>query len=325
MKYNLRLEKITNQNILKGKPLPKSQVEFILKNEFYTGIFNWKGKRYENAQHDAIISKELFYKVKEKLIDPRKSMTHYRNFPYTNMIKCSICGCYLTADIKKEKYVYYFCTQNKGKHGKKYIRQEALEEQFADIFKNINLSKEQSDKIISGLKKLHKQKLQYEDLSLEGVQARIAKLQKMIDKCYEDKLEGNISNDYWHEKTKAWQEEKDLLIIKLTALNKANKDYLINAGFILEICEGAYNRFLSKPPEEKRKLLNLVCSNFSFNNESVDVELVSPFKEIFEANKQNLVEMIDRASVSDGQTVTLDIKKLNLVYDFRTWLLENVA
>lgn len=293
-----------------NKPLPKSQVEFILKNEFYTGVFNWKGKRYENAQHDAIISKELFYKVRDKLIDPRKSLNNYRDFAYTNMIKCDVCGCYLTADIKKGKYIYYFCTQNKGKHAKKYIRQEHLEEHFANVFRSISLTQEDIDKIQAGLKILHKQKIQYENLSTDEIQVRIKKLQGLINKCYEDKLEGVISNDFWQEKTKEWQEEKDLLVIKLDALNKANKDYLINSSSILELCKDAHSMFLSKLPEERRKLLNLVCSNFSFDNEKLNVELISPFNDIFKANQQKLADVIDITRVSDSKIVELDKKIL---------------
>ena len=43
-----------------GKNFYISTLDFILKNEFYTGIFFWKGKKYENASHEPIISKELF-------------------------------------------------------------------------------------------------------------------------------------------------------------------------------------------------------------------------------------------------------------------------
>ena len=237
-------------------------------------------------------------------------MTKYRDFAYTNMIKCSTCGCYLTADIKKEKYVYYFCTQNKGKHAQKYIKQEVLEQQFANIFRNITLTNEEIETIKAGLKAIHKQKIQYQGLSTAEIQARIKKIQVMIDKCYEDKLEGFIANNDWLDKTKRWQAEKDLLIIKLEALNKADKDYLINASLILELCEDAYSKFLSKNPQERRKLLNLVCSNFSFNNGTIDLELVSPFNEILNANTQKMADVIDITSLTGDETVTLDIKKL---------------
>ena len=44
----------------------------MLKNIFYTGVFTFEGKVYENANHKPIISKELFYRVQNRLIDPNK-------------------------------------------------------------------------------------------------------------------------------------------------------------------------------------------------------------------------------------------------------------
>ena len=76
----------------------------ILKNEFYTGIFYWKGKRYENASHEPLIDKLLFRRVQDILMSPYKSKSRKGLFPYTNLIRCGVCGCMLTAEIKKEKY-----------------------------------------------------------------------------------------------------------------------------------------------------------------------------------------------------------------------------
>lgn len=101
-----------------GKKVPKSTIEFMLKNVFYTGVFKFEGKIYENAKHKAIISKELFYRVQDRLIDPNKSKKHNIDFAYTGLIRCQHCGCLLTAELKKEKYIYYHCTGNKG--GKNY-------------------------------------------------------------------------------------------------------------------------------------------------------------------------------------------------------------
>lgn len=54
-----------------GQKFYRTAIEVMLKNIFYTGVFEFEGKTYENACHKPIISKELFYKVQEKLRDPR--------------------------------------------------------------------------------------------------------------------------------------------------------------------------------------------------------------------------------------------------------------
>ncbi|MBY0110240.1 MAG: recombinase family protein [Candidatus Babeliaceae bacterium] len=110
-----------------GKALYTSKIETILKNVFYMGDFVWKGQRYENGSHEPIVSKELFHKVQTILRNPHKSKSRKGLFPYTNLIKCGICGCALTAEIKKEKYVYYRCSGYKGNCKQTYLKQEVLE------------------------------------------------------------------------------------------------------------------------------------------------------------------------------------------------------
>lgn len=48
------------------------------------------------------------------------------------MLKCSECGCTVTAEVKKGKYIYYHCTGSQKKCSQKpiYIREEELEKQF---------------------------------------------------------------------------------------------------------------------------------------------------------------------------------------------------
>lgn len=164
--------------------------------------------------------------------------------------------------------------------------------------------------IIKGLKEVHKQKVEFEGLSTDTIQARMAKLQNYIDSCYEDKLEGNIPTELWQKKTNNWLQEKDTLMIKLEALNKANKEYLINAEMILELCKDAYSMFFRKTPKERRKMLNLLCSNFSYANGNLSPELIPPFDAIFEFNKQKTTANTGITSVEGEKTENLNKKIL---------------
>lgn len=56
-----------------GKKVAKTSIEYMLKNIIYTGVFKFEDKIYENAKHKAIISKELFYRVQDRLISPDKA------------------------------------------------------------------------------------------------------------------------------------------------------------------------------------------------------------------------------------------------------------
>lgn len=51
-------------------------------------------------------------------------------------------GCVVVAEIKKEKYVYYHCTGNKGKCPGKYAREEWIEQQFTRSLGQIEIDDE---------------------------------------------------------------------------------------------------------------------------------------------------------------------------------------
>ncbi len=131
-----------------GKKVGKTAIEYILKNIFYTGVFKFEDKIYENAKHKALISKELFYRVQDRLISPDKAKKQNYEFAYTGLIRCKHCGCLLTAELKKGKYIYYHCTGNKGGDCKRdYINETKIDKAIAEVLKLIIIPTEVRQKI----------------------------------------------------------------------------------------------------------------------------------------------------------------------------------
>jgi hypothetical protein len=54
---------------------------------------------------------------------------------------------------------------------------------------------------------------------------------------------------------------------------------------MLELAKDAYGLYLRRTPEEKRKLIKIVCSNFSYKDQKLDIELNSPFQEVLETKR----------------------------------------
>jgi hypothetical protein len=54
-----------------------------------------------------------------------------------DLLTCAKCGCSITAEMKKGKYVYYHCTNFRGECANSDIRQEALAARLADVIKPI--------------------------------------------------------------------------------------------------------------------------------------------------------------------------------------------
>lgn len=134
------------------KYLSLSNVYLILRNSFYYGVFEYpvKSGNFYTGQHQPIISKELYDKVQEQIRKEKVEHRTPKEFAFTRLMKCGLCGSGITADEKFKtlkggtinRYVYYICTKRKDidcKNG--YLREVNLIEQLIEIIDKINLNR----------------------------------------------------------------------------------------------------------------------------------------------------------------------------------------
>lgn len=82
----------------------------------------------------------------QKIIDGYQSKPHKtkaKPFVLKGMITCAYCGCVVTPEIKKKRYVYYSCTNGKGGCKRTYVREERLLKPLMEYFDHISLSEKQ--------------------------------------------------------------------------------------------------------------------------------------------------------------------------------------
>ena len=58
-----------------------------------------------------------------------------------NPLACGHCGGVLAGDIKKQKYIYYRCSQYKRNCKEPYVRPERLLEQFVAIVARVSMTR----------------------------------------------------------------------------------------------------------------------------------------------------------------------------------------
>lgn len=283
---SLRKKMLADGMIYKnGKNFYTSKIETILKNEFYIGVFHWKSKRYENAQHEPLISRELFMQVQNILRNPKKNKSKKGLFPFSNLLSCGVCGCSLTAEIQKNKYIYYRCTSYKGNCKQPYLKQEVLESHFALLLTNIQISDETQEIILQGLHESMKDKIEYHNNLVQQLNKQITVLQNRIDQAYLDKLDGAISETFWKYNASKWLEEKEDHTIKLLALQRADTYYLDSATIILELAKKAAELFKTRTADQKRRMVDLLVSNCSYKDGNIDVMLKPVFQELLVSSK----------------------------------------
>lgn len=273
-------KKLTGEGFYnKNKPYTKSYLIKMLHDPFYIGKMEIKGIVYQ-GNHKPIIDVELWNAV-QKMFNQSKSRTHDVQFDYSGLIRCGHCGCQLTAELKKGKYIYYHCTGRRGGNCKKdYIRQEQIEKVIIELLKKIQIPAEFHSEAIKMLKEMHAVKNNYEETSIENINRQIKVLSSRIDNLYADKLDGIITEEFWEEKYKQWNNEKFVLLNKLQSLSKVADKFYECSNLLLNFCKEAPLLYLRQNSERKREILRLICSNFYYKDGKVSIELKSVFEHI---------------------------------------------
>ena len=243
-----------------GNKLGKSAIDSMLKNPIYYGWFKWRGKLYKGT-HEPIIAKELFDAVQRAFQNHNKPRYTKRRLPFAGFLTCGICGCAITGEKQKGKYVYYRCTGYKGKCGNTYVRQEEIEEKFGEIVKKIHIDEDVLQLVKDALMESHKDEKAYHDQQIERLSREYSILQNRIDKIYVDKLDDKISEEFYQKCLDQWRGEQDQILERIKAHQNANVNYFEKGLNIFELANKAYSLYLQQTAEEKRQLLNFILLN----------------------------------------------------------------
>ncbi|MFH0702518.1 MAG: recombinase family protein [bacterium] len=296
--------------------ITKPSLESMLKNVFYKGLIFYRGRIYKGV-HEPIIGEQLFEKVQQAFKKDGKPLQRKeQGFIFSNLMKCPACGCNITAEIKKGKYIYYHCSWGKGKKNcsnKEYIRQEVLEEQFEEVVKRISLDETQKEWLINAIKINSHDERQYHKERIESLTQQAKQLRERIDKIYIDKLDGKIDEEFWLAKHNEWKSQ--LIRIKsILDSHDETHDKFINEGIrIIELACKAYDKYLNQSEKEQAKLLKILLSNCWLNGGKIDYTYKRPFNilakgisQAIENNElkppsiKNLTQIINRPQINDG-------------------------
>ncbi len=143
-----------------NKYLSVSCVYLTLKNPFYCGVYEYPrgtGNWY-TGKHTALITRELYQLVQEKLLEDHKPKHTTHSFTFTKVMICGECGSGITG-LEKTKvikqdgatrtYIYYICTKSKGNPcANPYIREDNLIDQLASMIDQVELDEIGARKVI---------------------------------------------------------------------------------------------------------------------------------------------------------------------------------
>jgi site-specific DNA recombinase len=262
----------------KGGQLLSSRIEFTLKNPFYMGMMRMNEELYPH-KYPPIISEELFDKVQDIIGGHHKSPIHYagKELLFRGLIKCERCGCTVTGDIKKQKYVYYSCNNAKGVCNKVWVKEETLVAELLTYFDKIQLSDEQIHKIIAYLKQSYASEQAFFMHSQEALRKELDHIQARLSKLIDMHLDGGIDTETYRLKLDEYKKRQREITQEMKAHVNADESCLITAQTVLSLAQRSKDIFMSSKLAEKQQFLNFVFSNFRLDGEKLDLELKEPF------------------------------------------------
>jgi site-specific DNA recombinase len=234
----------------------------------YTGDFIWGGKFYK-GKHEPLVNRDDFERVQAILTNKCKGQKTKRDFKFSGLLSCSGCGRTITAEIKKEKYVYYHCANPSCELRTKNVREEVIDEQVVTFLGLLQVPEDIRQLTIATLKDAHGEEKLFHEQSVSTIQAEICKVQRRMEKIYEDKLDGVIDETFWARKHQEYVQEKERLMNAHEQHNRGTADYLETGVQIVELTEKALPLYKRVPNLEKRRLLRFLASNFAWDGKTL--------------------------------------------------------
>lgn len=278
-----------------GRPPARSNIEQMLKNPFYHGEFRWQGRLYK-GNHQPLVSRDLFERVQLVIAGKKPGVFQDRQFAYGQMMTCAHCGCVITAEIKKERYVYYRCTNGKGKCPQAYVREEAVAAQFGEAMAAIKLDPRVVAWIQEELNAFGAEEEAYHTEQLARLRGEIDRLKRRLEQMYIDKLDGHIDESFWASQSAVCREQVARAERELAAHQVADDRYKELAARTLELAQSAHRLFVQQTPHEQRRLLKHVLSNCRMRGGKIEVEYRKPFELLAYAAKHIDPEKIESGS-----------------------------
>lgn len=273
-----------------GKPIPLSNIAFILNDIFYSGKFIWKKIIYK-GKHEPLISEELYERVIKKLRSKNTPKYRTHNHLFRGMIKCEECGCSITAEVHKG-HTYYHCTHFKNCSQIKHTREEKIDGQIYNIFDEITPNNAETlEAIAETLEASHAEEVAYHRQVVGGMEKRIQTLQERLDTLYIDKLDKRISVEKYDQLEAQFKKDQDDTRQELSRQENRGSVYFELGANILRLSTKVKEDYKERyVPERKRRLLNIVFSNLWLRDGITTKKYKNTFQKVSEKVKTNNVQ-----------------------------------
>ena len=258
----------------------------ILTNPFYYGHFRFNDEIFKGI-HKPLITKKLFDRVQGINLTRSSNRKRIHGFAFTNLIRCSECGCMVTAEKHQKyykgtnriaEYSYYRCTKkSKIKCSQPYINQDDLVDQVNHHIQKVSIPKSWKVKMLERLKKDEETAKQNVEKLSKDLNRQLASIQLKLDKLLDSFLEGIVIRaDYLKSKDQLFNQKQEIQA-KVEQFRRNQIYWLEPLKNHILLAGSGEKTATSGSLNEKREVLKSIGSNFSLNQRKLTFNWQKPW------------------------------------------------
>ena len=266
----------------KCTPFSKKHVENILCQTFYYGLIRWKSRKtgqiteYQ-GNHEPLISKELFDRVKVRRMSRTRSQGGYGKNIYSRRVYCS-CDRLLypeTPTPKNKKRIYSYLRCHDKSCDFSSIRTDELENLISEQLMTYELKPKFFEVYQKAMEGLDEMIVEENERHRESMNLRLTQIEAEMQKIRKGFIQEVFTGEEAAEMRKSLELEKSELMERLKEESSAlDSAYFKTAEQFLETFKVLSMTYKTAPNDIKKEILELFFSKLFINGKKLLVELV---------------------------------------------------
>lgn len=262
----------------------RSTLYNILRDRSYIGEVNYQGKWYAGVQ-TPLVDRATFRRVQQKL---GEKVYHNHELTYGGeLIKCGHCGNTITGELKTKNtksgtksYIYYRCARYNTKgHPRVRVREADLERQVFEMFDKIRIEDPSKREWLEQLireRSRGEQRQSKEDMS--GIQRQLTMVHNRQDELLNLRLNKEIEEETYRRKADELRDQEDEIKVRLDRVASKRHEDSDMAVKVFELSQSLRTKWDTANYEAKRRILEIICLNFSLEGATLCYTMRKPFE-----------------------------------------------
>ena len=261
----------------------RSKIHAILTDRAYIGEVSYHSQWYPGI-HAPLVERGTFDRV-QVLLGGLKYQSHGSLYA-GGLIRCGHCGGWITGEVKTKQtksgqrhYTYYRCTKyNRKEHPRVRVRETAIDEQALAMFDSIRIDDE--DVRDWFLRVIHAKNRESQDETRDRISElnrQLSSLRSQQDELLNLRILKEIDESTFARKNTELRDRIAKLTIDIEAIDRTKQEHGDIAVRAFELSQTLKEKWVNADNAAKRRLLEIVCLNYSLDDVTLVYEMRKPF------------------------------------------------